>query len=58
MGLREQEWVTAREARMLLAAVDRQVLDLPVAERDRMRARLLSAMIVALITVESEEAGS
>lgn len=58
MGLREQEWVTAREARMLLAAVDRQVLDLPVAERDRMRARLLSAMILALITVESEEAGS
>jgi transcriptional regulator CtsR len=61
-GLAEQGWVTTREARMLLAGMDRQVLDLPMAERDRIRARLLSAMLLALVAAtqdpEAEEGQS
>lgn len=60
-GLQAQQWMTAREARMALAALDREVLDLPVAERDRVRARILGAMILAVVAeaaAGAEEAGS
>ncbi len=39
--------ITAREAAMIRAAVDRRTLSLPLPERDEVRARLLKAMLVA-----------
>lgn len=54
-GLAAQRWMTAREARIILAALDRDVLDLPVAERDRVRGRLLGAMILALMADEAAD---
>lgn len=56
-GLCEQGWITAREARMMLAGLDRQVLDLPMAERDRIRARILSAMLLTLVVADGEPSG-
>lgn len=41
-------WVTPREAAMMAAALDRRSLALPLPERDRLRARLLRAMITSL----------
>ncbi len=48
--LREEGIITAREARMLEAAVSRDVLQTSVAERDQLRANLLSAMLRAILT--------
>ncbi len=44
--------ITPREARLLLAAVDRQTLQLHPPERDEMRARLLRAMLGTLMINE------
>lgn len=44
--------VTHREAKLLLAAVDRQTLQVSHAERDEMRARLLRAMLGTLMINE------
>jgi transcriptional regulator CtsR len=44
--------VTHREAKLLLAAVDRQTLQLSALERDEMRARLLRAMLGTLMINE------
>ncbi|MBT9176138.1 MAG: Transcriptional regulator CtsR [Firmicutes bacterium] len=44
--------VTHREARLLLAAVDRQTLELSALGRDEMRARLLRAMLGTLMINE------
>jgi len=41
--------VTGREARMMTAAVDREVLPIPIPLRDQVRAKVLSAMLMALI---------
>lgn len=54
-GLAAQRWMTAREARIVMAALDREVLDLPVAERDRVRGRLLGAMILALVADDAAD---
>ena len=55
-GLAAQQWMTDREARMVMAALDRDVLDLPMAERDRVRARILGAMILAVVAKEPRQA--
>jgi len=44
--------VTQREARLLMAAIDRQTLQLELLERDAMRARLLRAMLGTLMINE------
>lgn len=46
-------WLSGREAAMLTAALDRQHLDTPLPERDRLRARLLRAMILSLYRAEA-----
>ncbi|MFC4765982.1 CtsR family transcriptional regulator [Effusibacillus consociatus] len=47
--LLEEEIITDREARMLEAAVHRDVLQAAIPERDRLRANLLIAMIRAIL---------
>ncbi len=47
--LHEQDVITRRELRMMHAVVDRAVLDVPLPIRDKMRARLLAAMVAAII---------
>ncbi|MDI3328267.1 MAG: CtsR family transcriptional regulator [Alicyclobacillaceae bacterium] len=47
--LYEDGHVTEREVRLLEAAVCRDVLQVPIPYRDQLRARLLGAMLVALL---------
>lgn len=47
--LLEEELITDREARMLEAAVHRDVLQIATPERDRLRANLLAAMLRAIL---------
>lgn len=41
-------WLSARESAMLAAAVSRECLAIPLPERDRLRARLIRAMVLSL----------
>jgi len=45
--------ISAREAVMMVRALDRTVLDLDLPERDRLRARLLRAMLASVLTPEA-----
>lgn len=47
--LLDEKLITDREARMLQAAVHRDVLQLLVPERDKLRANLLSAMLTTIL---------
>ncbi|PYI50173.1 CtsR family transcriptional regulator [Paenibacillus flagellatus] len=47
--LEEGRFITAREANLLRAAVARDVLNLKLPLRDEVRARLLKAMLIALL---------
>lgn len=47
--LEEEEVVSEREARLILAAVDRATIQQPLPERDMMRARILHAMLLTLL---------
>lgn len=47
--LREQDVISGRELRIMRSAVDRSVLEIPLPLRDQLRARLLAAMVVAVI---------
>jgi len=47
--LMEEKIVTEREGKIMSSVVDRSVIDLELPERDRMRARLLKAMLTALM---------
>lgn len=49
LRLSEEEFITDREARMLLAAVHRDILPAQSPEADQLRANLLSAMITAIL---------
>lgn len=51
--LREKKVITTREQQLMLAALDRSVLKYDLPERDRLRARLLTAMLTALKYTES-----
>lgn len=46
--LLEEEVVNKKEARIILAALDREVLILPLPDRDILRSRILESMLVAL----------
>ena len=45
----EEEVISERESKLILAAVDRTTLHQPLPERDIIRARILQAMLVTLI---------
>jgi len=47
--LLEEKIITEREGKIMSSVVDRSVIDLELPERDRMRARLLKAMLTALM---------
>lgn len=47
--LLEEEAISERESKVILAAIDRTTLRLPLPERDELRARLLHAMLVTLL---------
>ncbi len=57
--LLEEGFITRREAAMMRAALHREVLGIQLPVRDRIRARLLKAMILAILKTESldEESG-
>jgi len=44
----DEEVVSKREAKMMLAALDRTTLNLPLPHRDELRSRILMAMLVTL----------
>ncbi|EAC8034044.1 CtsR family transcriptional regulator [Listeria monocytogenes] len=48
LRLLEEEVITKKEARLMVAALDREVLILPLRDRDILRSRILEAMLVAL----------
>ncbi|EHK9337188.1 CtsR family transcriptional regulator [Listeria monocytogenes] len=48
LRLLEEEVITKKEARLMVAALDREVLILPLPDRDVLRSRILEAMLVAL----------
>ncbi|EGL2210909.1 CtsR family transcriptional regulator [Listeria monocytogenes] len=48
LRLLEEEVITKKEARLMVAALDRKVLILPLPDRDILRSRILEAMLVAL----------
>ena len=47
--LMEEEVITERESKLILAAVDRTTIRIPLPERDVIRARILQAMLLTLI---------
>ncbi|WP_163651647.1 CtsR family transcriptional regulator [Listeria sp. PSOL-1] len=48
LRLLEEQVISKKEARLMLAALDREVLILPLPDRDILRGRILEAMLVAL----------
>ncbi|EOB8403480.1 CtsR family transcriptional regulator [Listeria monocytogenes] len=48
LRLLEEEVITKKEARLMVASLDREVLILPLPDRDILRSRILEAMLVAL----------
>ncbi|SHM71125.1 transcriptional regulator CtsR [Caldanaerovirga acetigignens] len=51
----EEGIISKREAELFWAAINRKNLEIPLPERDRLRARLLKAMIAALLGHEEEK---
>lgn len=52
--LLEEEVVNLRESKLILAAVDRATIQIPLPQRDELRARILHAMLVTLLYEELE----
>ncbi|CAC95494.1 CtsR family transcriptional regulator [Listeria innocua] len=48
LRLLEEDVITKKEARLMVAALDREVLILPLPDRDILRSRILESMLVAL----------
>ncbi|WP_271006454.1 CtsR family transcriptional regulator [Listeria seeligeri] len=48
LRLLEEDVITKKEARLMVAALDREVLILPLPDRDVLRSKILEAMLVAL----------
>lgn len=46
--LLEKKVITTREAKLMVATIDRDILAYDLPERDRLRARILTAMLTAL----------
>lgn len=55
--LRQVGLITGREEALLMAVIERQVLRIPLPERDRLRARLVQAALRALSVGTSPQAG-
>ncbi|ADL08840.1 CtsR family transcriptional regulator [Thermosediminibacter oceani] len=51
----EEGIISRREAELFRAAINRKNLDVPLPERDRLRARLLKAMVAALLGYEENK---
>ncbi|WP_210471084.1 CtsR family transcriptional regulator [Sporosarcina sp. 6E9] len=45
----DEEVISERESKLILAAVDRTTIRIPLPERDEIRARILRAMLITLI---------
>lgn len=45
----DEEVISERESKLILAAVDRSTIRIPLPERDEVRARILQAMLLTLI---------
>lgn len=52
--LMEEDVITERESKLILAAVDRTTIRLPLPERDAIRARILQSMLLTLIYEQLE----
>ena len=52
--LLEEEVITLRESKLILVAIDRETIRLPLPERDELRARILRAMLTTFLYEESE----
>lgn len=50
--LREKKVITLREEKLMIAAIDREVLAVGLPERDRLRARILTAILTNLKYME------
>ncbi len=50
--LLEEDVLTERESKLILAAVDRTTIRIPLPERDELRARILQAMLITLLYEE------
>ena len=50
--LLEEEVISERESKLILAAVDRTTIRIPLPKRDEIRARILQAMLITLIYEE------
>ncbi|MBC1365902.1 CtsR family transcriptional regulator [Listeria innocua] len=48
LRLLEEDVITKKEARLMVAALEREVLILPLPDRDILRSRILESMLVAL----------
>ncbi len=44
----DEQVISKREAKLMLAAIDRSTLDLPLPLRDTIRARILRAMLTTI----------
>ncbi len=53
--LEEEDVISQREGRLILAAVDRTTIHQPLPERDAVRARILHAMLVTLVYEQMDE---
>jgi transcriptional regulator CtsR len=47
--LEEQEWITSREAVLMRSVITREVLLIKLPQRDQIRARIIKAMLIALL---------
>ncbi len=50
--LLEEEVITIRESKLILAAIDRETIQIPLPKRDELRARILYAMLTQLLYEE------
>lgn len=50
--LLEEEIITIRESKLVLAAIDRETIQIPLPKRDELRARILYAMLAQLLYEE------
>lgn len=50
--LLEEEVITIRESKLIIAAVDRTTIQIPLPKRDELRARILHTMLVTLLYEE------
>lgn len=52
--LLEEDVITLRESKFMLASIDRETIRIPLPQRDELRARIIRAMLTTLLYEESE----